>query len=256
MLKLQHTKLRPIPPVVSVDGPADTPDRSASEGQNTSSMLVPPGANGVLSAPNMLAPARSVEDGPTPPRNSPAVSFDDLAEQQSRVSTLSEPHDRPQTLDDYERNLTVQGDDRRRRSTVNVHKLREVQEDDRNYTHLHGQRSMSLYGPNVESGEHNLMAQALYKHQKEKAALFRPRIVKSNSKINVPVFNMTFGPSTSPGKIMSDVDDFDPLGEMKVRRAQSVDRFHSVSERVPTPMPCALRTPSRATNVSVLHKNG
>ncbi|KAK5127576.1 hypothetical protein LTR85_006916 [Meristemomyces frigidus] len=77
------------------------------------------------------------------------------------------------SLADYERSLTAAGDDRRRPSAVNLQKLQEVQEDDRRQS-LQIRRKLSRAKPLASNDEPatGLMAQALEKHQQEKA-LFR-----------------------------------------------------------------------------------
>ncbi|TKA65837.1 hypothetical protein B0A55_09122 [Friedmanniomyces simplex] len=79
------------------------------------------------------------------------------------------PQRRP-SLADYERSLTATGDDRRRPSTINLQKLQEVQQDDRRHSMLL-RRKISRAKP-LSDEPTELMAQALEKHQEEKA-LFR-----------------------------------------------------------------------------------
>jgi len=79
---------------------------------------------------------------------------------------------RRSSLADYERSLTAIGDDRRRPSTVNLTKLKEVQEDDHHHTHAISRRLSRATGHNEEST--GLMAQALEKHQQEKAMFRSP----------------------------------------------------------------------------------
>ncbi|KAK1824397.1 hypothetical protein LTR12_001235 [Friedmanniomyces endolithicus] len=87
------------------------------------------------------------------------------------VPTTLLPQRRP-SLADYERSLTAAGDDRRRPSTINVKKLQEVVQDDRRHSMLL-RRKLSRAKPlNDEPTAGGLMAQALEKHQEEKA-LFR-----------------------------------------------------------------------------------
>jgi len=132
------------------------------------------------------------------------------------------------TLADYERNLTVLGDDRRRPSAIDVNSAKEVQEDDhRNSVGL--RRRISRARP-LKDDASPLMAQALEKHQQEKA-LFRSASKQresSNSFRNAPIFKSLspfssgvptpdnrselLGPrgkarvSTSPGRSLSSTD--------------------------------------------------
>ncbi|KAK4549745.1 hypothetical protein LTR36_005046 [Oleoguttula mirabilis] len=87
------------------------------------------------------------------------------------LSVPGMPQRRP-SFADYERSLTAAGDDRRRPSAVNVQKLQEVEEDDRRQSmQLRGKLSRAK--PLVYKEEPTgIMAQALEKHQQEKA-LFR-----------------------------------------------------------------------------------
>lgn len=87
----------------------------------------------------------------------------------TRLSVPSELQRRP-SLAEYERHLTATGDDRRRPSTIDLQKLEEVQEDDRCESLLL-QRKLSRAKPLADEPT-GLMAQALEKHQQEKA-LFR-----------------------------------------------------------------------------------
>ena len=90
----------------------------------------------------------------------------DAASQLTAPSALQ----RRPTLADYERNLSVVGDDRRRPSAVNIHRVKEIQEEDRRES-AGVRRRLSRAHP-LKDDASPLMAQALEKHQQEKA-LFR-----------------------------------------------------------------------------------
>ncbi|KAF2771296.1 hypothetical protein EJ03DRAFT_381500 [Teratosphaeria nubilosa] len=81
------------------------------------------------------------------------------------------PPQRRMSVADYQRNLTVTGDDRRRPSAVNLTRLVEVQEDDRSSSNaLRGKlsRAKSIQ----EESSSGVMAQAMERHLQEKS-LFR-----------------------------------------------------------------------------------
>lgn len=88
----------------------------------------------------------------------------------SHLSVLNELQRRP-SLAEYEKQLTALGDDRRRPSSVDLQKLQEVEEDDRRGSLLFRQK-LTRAKPLEEESTGGLMAQALEKHQQEKA-LFR-----------------------------------------------------------------------------------
>ena len=75
------------------------------------------------------------------------------------------------SLADYERNLTIIGDDRRRPSTIDLVKLQELQDEDRKQS-IHLLPTLSRAKRLDNEPPTGLMAQALAKHQNEKA-LFR-----------------------------------------------------------------------------------
>ena len=77
---------------------------------------------------------------------------------------------RQPTLADYERGLSVAGDDRRRPSAVNIQRIQEIHDDDRRESE--GVRRKISRARPLKDDASPLMAQALEKHQQEKA-LFR-----------------------------------------------------------------------------------
>ncbi|KAK0300608.1 hypothetical protein LTR54_002036 [Friedmanniomyces endolithicus] len=110
------------------------------------------------------------------PISSRSASFNHLDQRRGTAAHLEVPKTllplRRPSLADYERSLTAAGDDRRRPSTINVQKLQEVEQDDRRHSMLLRRklsRAKPLYDEPTAGG---LMAQALEKHQEEKA-LFR-----------------------------------------------------------------------------------
>ncbi|KAI6835108.1 hypothetical protein KC332_g6894 [Hortaea werneckii] len=88
----------------------------------------------------------------------------------SHLSVLNDLQRRP-SLAEYEKQLTALGNDRRRPSSVDLQKLQEVEEDDRRGSLLLRQK-LTRAKPLEEESTGGLMAQALEKHQQEKA-LFR-----------------------------------------------------------------------------------
>lgn len=152
-----------------------------------------------------------------------------------------------QSLEEYEKKLTVFGDDRRRRSSVDLERLREVEEDDQNESLARGKhafrRSSPLFGFSSQGGERMLMERALEKHQEEKAALFRFNGKQARSKstndetVNSSSFTMSFGPASSPQPLVADFDDIDPLTGSQNKRSKSMVPLKPVAGRIPTPMP-------------------
>ncbi|KAK0281131.1 hypothetical protein LTR35_007505 [Friedmanniomyces endolithicus] len=105
--------------------------------------------------------------------SSRSASFSHLDQRRGTAAHLEVPTNllpqRRPSLADYERSLTAAGDDRRRPSTINVQKLQEVEQDDRRHSMLL-RRKLSRAKPlNDEPTAGGLMAQALEKHQEEKA---------------------------------------------------------------------------------------
>ena len=103
-----------------------------------------------------------------------SVSMSHLSQSQHNDTasqlTVQHPLQRRPTLADYERNLSVVGDDRRRPSVVNSHRMNDIQEEDlRESIPLRRQLSRAHA---LKDDASPLMAQALEKHQQEKA-LFR-----------------------------------------------------------------------------------
>ncbi|TKA48920.1 hypothetical protein B0A54_00996 [Friedmanniomyces endolithicus] len=110
------------------------------------------------------------------PISSRSASLSHLDQRRGTAAHLEVPNtllpQRRPSLADYERSLTAAGDDRRRPSTINVQKLQEVEHDDRRHSMLL-RRKLSRAKPlNDKPTAGGLMAQALEKHQEEKA-LFR-----------------------------------------------------------------------------------
>ena len=168
-----------------------------------------------------------------------AASVSQLDQRRGTSAFLAIPDGVPQrrpSLADYERNLTAAGDDRRRPSTLNVQKLQEVQEDDRRQsTSLRHKisRTKTFHDKPTE-----LMAQALEKHQDEKA-LFRSaskrREVLGESTVDTPQFRtsistagrLSLPPSTPAGHN----DLLDPLERPPVKI--SAGRSHSTGYLLP-----------------------
>lgn len=131
--------------------------------------------DGHIDDPGLLSVQYELPDYP-PQKSMRAASMNNLSphHKDAAASLLSVPSplQRRPTLVDYERSLTVAGDDRRKPSTVNLHLLKEVHEDDHKQSvtlHRKLSRAKPLHQHEDTSG---LMAQALRQHQEEKA-LFR-----------------------------------------------------------------------------------
>ncbi|KAI5201640.1 hypothetical protein E4T39_05082 [Aureobasidium subglaciale] len=141
-----------------------------------------------------------------------------------------------QSLVDYEKSLSVAGDNRRRKSTLNTAKSYggEVGDDEDN-----PERNLNRAGPLINSAgrgtEEALMEKALQQHQLEKAALLRPgsqNLDTGSSLLRAPVFTIPFGfASTDEARSASAaVDDLDPLeaeGPSAVLRSQSMQNIRS-----------------------------
>ncbi|KAK5116621.1 hypothetical protein LTR62_007295 [Meristemomyces frigidus] len=133
-------------------------------------------------------------------------SFDGPSDEPPHLAVPDVVERRP-SLGEYERSLTAAGDDRRRPSTIDLGRLREVQEDDHQHTSLL-RRKLSRAQPDEEdlTGPRGLMIQALEKHQQEKA-LFRSASKHSgdlNSRRDTVAVGMGSEPSgsyASPGPL-------------------------------------------------------
>lgn len=171
-----------------------------------------------------------------------AVSFTSRADERpaSAVSTgslaVAPSLQSRQSLMDYERNLSIAGNNRRRKSTFgepksHVHET-ECQDDDPERT-LH--RANALRGPGRKGTEETLMEKALLQHQAEKAALLRPshqKISGAPSPLYSPVFTSPFGfQSTSEARLAAAaLEDLDPLESVEspaARRSQSMHDLRS-----------------------------
>ncbi|PNS20018.1 hypothetical protein CAC42_1465 [Sphaceloma murrayae] len=178
---------------------------------------------------NRRCPAISTLDGlseqgtslsvppPSPARSSvsPRISIIEPSQSPStdfiRSARTSQPQiPGSQSLESYERNLTIQGDSRRHKSTFNISFQPENDGEDRfGHSARPLSRASPLFGPSAKSGEQSLMEKALQKHQLEKAALFRFR-GKDRVEEEGPAFHMSFGPASSPER--GDGDEVDPFG--------------------------------------------
>jgi len=149
-------------------------------------------------------------------------------------------------LENYERHLTVEGDDRRHRLSMDHgNSGAALGNDDRSlFPELHRSlsRAAPLYGPNALGSGSSLMEKALQRHQQEKAALLRSRPLQTSDdhQPNLPldVFNMSFGPASIPEQHTSHFDDIDPLTLTSSRqRSQSAVQFSSNDESIDMPIP-------------------
>ncbi|RMY11747.1 hypothetical protein D0868_02972 [Hortaea werneckii] len=128
------------------DGPSDDPDVLIVQYELTEN---PQHTNRSASVSNLTAARRNTS---------------------SHLSVVNDLQRRP-SLAEYEKQLTALGDDRRRPSSVDLQKLQELEEYDRRGSLLLRQK-LTRAKPLEEESTGGLMAQALEKHQQEKA-LFR-----------------------------------------------------------------------------------
>lgn len=142
-------------------------------------------------------------------------------------SGLSRQRTGQTSLADYQLSLAVTGDDRRRKSAIDLEALRATPEDDRREVQKPLRPALPLSGPS--RSENTLMEKALHQHRLEKAALFRAssrRIETPSSPVQAPpVFNVSFGASTAStsGSMPAVTEDVDPLEPTKwptTRRSQ------------------------------------
>lgn len=142
-----------------------------------------------------------------PQHTARSASMNQLNPMRQSVSTnelpAPPPHlQRSPTLADYERNLSIMGDDRRRPSSMNLTRLNEIQEEDRRESI--GIRRKLSRAKELKDDASPLMAQALTKHQQEKD-MFRSsskrreteRASRSTPVFSAPTFG-TMGSSLAP----------------------------------------------------------
>ena len=148
----------------------------------------------------------------------------DGASQLSAHTTLQ----RRPTMAEYERGLSVIGDDRRRPSAVNIHRVKEIQEEDRRES-FGLRRRLSRAQP-LRDDVNPLMAHALEKHQQEKA-LFRSASKQRESvKARHPTPAFSSSPFTGAGSSLPPIepedhnDLLDPLekGQLFVPSSRSL----------------------------------
>ncbi|PSK34533.1 CST complex subunit STN1 [Elsinoe australis] len=223
--------------VPAFDGPADQKDS--------------------LSVPNTDLPRPSVSSAFS------RVEPDDLIRDVRTDTGDRTPAARQQSLEEYEKNLTILGDNRRHKSSFNVDNLRNVEEDDRNESVTQVKRPLLRASPLLpsrgKSGEQTLMEKALHMHQQEKCAFFlfkhkdRPsQPAADETDPTAPIFHMSFGPASSPGRILSSLEDIDPLTGSQIRRAQSMMPLSPTATRIPTPMPGRLQSKMSTINSTPL----
>lgn len=169
-----------------------------------------------------------------------AVSFTSRADKRpaSAVSTgslaVAPSLQSRQSLMDYERNLSIAGNNRRRKSTLGEPKSHEIESQDE-YLERTLHRANPLQGPGRKGTEETLMEKALLQHQAEKAALLRPshpKISGTPSPLYSPVFTSPFGfQSTSEARLAAaTLEDLDPLESDEfpaARRSQSMHDLRS-----------------------------
>lgn len=167
--------------------------------------------------PALLTVQYELVERPQHATRSASMNQLDAARQSTSTSQLpSSPSlQRQPTLADYERNLSVMGDGRRRPSSMNLIRLNEIQEEDRRESI--GIRRKLSRAKELKDDASPLMAQALTKHQREKD-MFRSsskrRETVEGAQRPTPVFSeprfSTTGSSLAPTP--EDQSDFvDPL---------------------------------------------
>ena len=175
-----------------------------------------------------------------------AVSFTSRADERpaSAISTgslaVAPSLQSRQSLVNYERNLSIAGNNRRRKSTFvepksYVHES--GSEDDYPERTIH--RADPLQAPGRKGTEETLMEKALLQHQAEKAAFLRP----SNQKIGgvpsplyAPVFTSSFGfQSTSEARLTAaTLEDLDPLESDELPAARRSQSMHDLGSAAGT----------------------
>lgn len=191
--------------------------------------------DGPADDPNLLGvPGQIIEGRPTATR---ALSLKEPQQQRlgslaaGMPSSASVAVPSSQSLANYELTLTVSGDDRRRKSAVDLEALKAVQGDgNRESGGRPLRRAQPLSGQGTEG---SLMEKALQQHHLEKAALFRShskRSIEAASFGQAPVFNVSFGTSakSTPGRMPTTMDDLDPLEtaiRTEARRSQSMQHL-------------------------------
>ncbi|KAI5248547.1 hypothetical protein E4T43_01312 [Aureobasidium subglaciale] len=223
--KLTRSKLRSIStPLLNVRGQPSVAETYDGTGDAQDLLSVPQSA----SKPQGSQRTPSFSGG-TSLRPASALTTASLAVNSSLQSR--------QSLMNYERSLSVVGDNRRRKSTLNPAKSHgdEVGDDEDNPGNLN--RAGPLINPGRRGTQEALMEKALQQHQLEKAALLRPGNQKpeiGSSQLRAPVFTSSFGfSSTNEARSASAaIDDLDPLeaeGPSTVPRSQSMQNVRSAS---------------------------
>jgi hypothetical protein len=165
-----------------------------------------------------------------------------LASAVSAGSLVVPPHlQSRQSLVNYERSLSIVGDNRRRKSMFgepngHVHDIEDEVEDDYPERTMH--RANPLQSPSNKGTEETLMEKALLQHQAEKAALLRPsnqKLQTAPSPLYAPVFTSSFGfQTTSEARLpTANFEDLDPLEADEppaARRSQSMHDLRSSQE--------------------------
>ncbi|KAI4725313.1 hypothetical protein E4T49_06931 [Aureobasidium sp. EXF-10728] len=146
-----------------------------------------------------------------------------------------------QSLVNYERSLSIVGNNRRRKSTLGGPKIQaqgHEHQDDYPERTLH--RASPLLSPGRKGTEETLMERALLQHQAEKAALLRPSSQRNEivpSPMYAPVFTSPFGfQSTSETRLaaatLEDVDPLEPEEPQAARGSQGMQGLGSSENTV------------------------
>ncbi|KAI4720749.1 hypothetical protein E4T48_02937 [Aureobasidium sp. EXF-10727] len=146
---------------------------------------------------------------------STGISF--VASGSASHSDLRDSASSRKSLVNYERSLSIVGNNRRRKSTLGGPKIQaQGHEHQDDYPERTLRRASPLLSPGRKGTEETLMERALLQHQAEKAALLRPSSQRNEivpSPMYAPVFTSPFGfQSTSETRLAAaTLEDLDPL---------------------------------------------
>lgn len=173
----------------------------------------------------------------------------------------------PVSLEDYEKTLSAQGDDRRRKSVTAKPAVTEEAKERggsmaksiQSLKSLKALRRATPINFDNRSRDQVIMTNALARHRKEKAAMklsgaarlrerqstrtlpeARPVTDQQPTEMPSMTFQSSFGPATSPSRVMTRMDDVDPLDATTM--SASVRRTQSMVERIPRQDPPHTRT--------------
>lgn len=136
-----------------------------------------------------------------------------------------------QSLAEYELTLSVSGDDRRRKSAVDLDLVQTAQGVNQSVS---GSRPLRRAQP-LSGTEGSLMEKALHHHHLEKAALFRSHSKRSSREVSagsIPVFNNSFNNPANSNTGTSPVvmDEVDPLQSRRSHSMQNLGTSRRLSK--------------------------